>query len=303
LYLNVKDDGVRWQTLLLPWIGELPLGHHNPYPHALIAAPFLLRFARSRRAGSVIYVGAVYLVGCVAWAAWLGHSLTPAAQADAAGLFGLPGLLDLITEAMSLTLILSWQTPVMILGIAVAVAGTRRMSPFERDLLAGIVLTAAFYVAFRASQGHGWGYRYIYNVLGNLVLLGVAGIMEVRSRCGSIRMERLVAASLLLTVAFQWPLRGTQIERFVRPFAAASRFIRDGGGAAVIVPTARIWYGSDLIRNDPELSSPVVVARSHSKAVGQRRWLAEHVGGGVWAVDVRILGSMGLMVGAEEGQR
>jgi hypothetical protein len=303
LYLNVKDDGVRWQTLLLPWIGVLALGLHNPFPHALFVAPFLLRFARSRRAGAVVYVGAVYLVGCMVWATWLGHSLTPAARAHAAGLFGLPGLLDLITEAMSLTLILSWQTPVMVLGIAVAVAGTRRMSPFERDLFAGIVLTTAFYMTFGASQGHGWGYRYIYNVLGNLVLLGVGGIMAVRSRCGSIRMERLVAASLLVTMAFQWPLRATQIERFVRPFAAASRFIRDGGGAAVIVPTARIWYGSDLIRNDAELSSPVVVARSRSNAVEQRRWLAEHAGGGVRVVDVGILGSMGLMVRAEGSER
>jgi hypothetical protein len=303
LYLNVKDDGVGWQTLLLPWIGVLALGLHNPFPHALFVAPFLLRFARSRRAGAVIYVGAVYLVGCMVWATWLGHSLTPAARAHAAGLFGLPGLVDLVTEVMSLSLILSWQTPVMALGIALMMAGTRRMRPFERDLLAGIVLTAAFYVAFRASQGHGWGYRYIYNVLGSLVLLAVAGIMEIRSRCGSIRMERLVAASLLVTVAFQWPLRGRQIERFVRPFAAASRFIRDGGGAAVVVPTARIWYGSDLIRNDPELSSPVLVARSHSNPGEQRRWLAKHVGGGVRDVDVGILGGMGLVVGVEEGQR
>jgi hypothetical protein len=104
-------------------------------------------------------------------------------------------------------------------------------------------------------------------------------------------------------MAFQWPLRATQIERFVRPFAAASRFIRDGGGAAVIVPTARIWYGSDLIRNDAELSSPVVVARSRSNAVEQRRWLAEHAGGGVRVVDVGILGSMGLMVRAEGSER
>jgi hypothetical protein len=42
-----------------------------------------------------------------------------------------------------------------------------------------------------------------------------------------------------------------EVERFVRPFAAASAWVESQPAAVVILPTASVWYGRDLVRNDP----------------------------------------------------
>jgi hypothetical protein len=303
LYLKSEQSDRCWPGLVLPWIGVLALGLHNPFPHALFVAPFLLRMLRTRRLAQVCYVGGVYLAGSALWLYWLHWSLSSQDQAVALGLFGLPGLVDLLTQVMDFGLILSWQTPVMLLGMGVAFVRVRHLRRVERDLLAGALLTFAFYACFRSTQGHGWGYRYMYGVLGNLVIVSAIGMRLLARRHGTVMAARLVIASLVVTVAVQWPLRAMQIERFIRPFAAASRFIRDGGGAAVVVPTARIWYGSDLIRNGPEFSRPVIVAQSHRNPGDQRRWLEEHVRGGVRMADLELLARLGLVVGAKGSER
>lgn len=295
LYLKSEGKGVDWAVLLLPWVGILALGLHNPFPHALFAAPFLLRIVRSRGVGVSAYVGAVYVVGCALWLAWLGYSVSPSEQAVASSMFGFPDSFHLLTEAMSLSLILSWQTPVMVLGLALAVASARRLSSFERDLLAGVALTCCCYFLFVTSQGHGWGYRYTYNVLGNLVLLGVAGLFVASEHCGIARTRRLVGASLVASVIIQLPVRARQVERFVRPFATASRAISESGDAAVVIPTSEIWYGSDLIRNGPYVKAPVIIAESRSHPSAQGRWLELHVVGRIRYLRLSDLAATGLV--------
>ena len=45
------------------------------------------------------------------------------------------------------------------------------MSKTVAVLGAGVVLTFAFFSFYPSTQGHGWGYRYVYGMLGNLALL------------------------------------------------------------------------------------------------------------------------------------
>jgi hypothetical protein len=296
LYLKVEARAGRWPILLLPWVGLVALGLHNPFPHALFVAPFLLRIVRSRRAAISAYCGAVYLLGSSMWLAWFHHSISPGDQALALGIFGLPDPAHILTQAMSISEIISWQTPVMVLGFGVALMRAKSLRPVERDLVTGVLLTVAFYCFYLSSQGHGWGYRYIYGVLGNLVLLSMAGLLIMARECGSIRTARLAGLSLLLTIAVQLPLRTFQIERFVRPFAVASRDIEESRATAVVVPVTRAWYGSDLIRNSPDLRPPIVIAESESQPAAQRRWLAEHFGGAVRYISLEELAALGLTV-------
>jgi hypothetical protein len=285
LYLRAMERGVGWELLLLPWLGVLALGLHNPFPHALFAAPFLLRIARSKPKLVSIYIGGTYLLGVALYAIWWRLTMPVADQSHALALFGMPNSFDLLTQMMSLSLILSWQTPVLMLAVCLSTVMLKRPESMERDLAAGLGLTLAFYFVFRTSQGHGWGYRYFYSVLGSFVLLGVAGLRLMVEQYSRALIQRVVAASLILSVAVQLPIRAVQIERFVRPFAATSRMISSTGAAAVVIPTGLVWYGPDLIRNDPFLSGPVMVAASSDAAQEQRQWLGAHFG-----TSVRFLG-------------
>lgn len=257
LLLYLRDDRAGW--LAAPWVGALALGLHNPFPHALFVAPFLIRMLLRRRFGWLAYAGAVYAVSAVAWLAWLrfasaGGGGGGGGSTSAAGLLGSFRLPDAgmgFVHALDLTLVFSWQTPVLPVLLLVALFAWRRLGAAERDLAAGLLLTFAFYLLFPANQGHGWGYRYIYGALGNVALLAAAGAAIAARQLPRERVRALVAASLLVTVAVQLPLRFRQIERFVHPYASAMAFIAARPAPLIAVDFNEGAYVWDLIRNDP----------------------------------------------------
>jgi hypothetical protein len=116
----------------------------------------------------------------------------------------------------------------------------------------------------------------------------------VARRHGAVVAARLVIASLVVTVAVQWPLRARQVAGFVKPFAAASQFIARSAAQVVVVPSTRVWYGPDLVRNGPELQPPVVVMQSLRGVNAQRDWLRAHAPGGVRRVTSSELAKLGL---------
>jgi hypothetical protein len=157
----------------------------------------------------------------------------------------------LFVHGLNLSLLFSWQTPVLSVLLVFAVLSWRRLGPTERDLAWGLLLAFAFYVLFPADQGHGWGYRYVYGALGNVVLLAAAGAALAMEHLGRERTRALIITSLLVSVAIQLPLRFWQIERFVRPYAHAMAFIAARPAPLVAVDYAEGAYAWDLIRNDP----------------------------------------------------
>jgi hypothetical protein len=74
LYLVLRDD--RFGLAAAPWVGVAALGLQNPLPHALFAAPFLLRVLRTRRIGWIAYYTAAYGAGALAFYRWM--SVAPA---------------------------------------------------------------------------------------------------------------------------------------------------------------------------------------------------------------------------------
>jgi hypothetical protein len=254
LYLYLRDDG--GARLALPWAGVLALGLHNPFPHALFAAPFLLRVVLRRRFGWAAYYAVVYLAGAAAWYHWLRFAAAPTAAAarstsSLVDTFTFPSGHQLVTQALNLGLIISWQTPVLFVLALAAVIAWRRLSATERDLAWGVALTISLYVFFPANQGHGWGYRYVYGVLGSLVLLGARGASLLAHVRGDAAMQWLVTASAAVSIAVQLPLRASQVSSVVRPHAAALEFIAARPEKLVLVDVTAAWYASDLVRNDP----------------------------------------------------
>jgi hypothetical protein len=69
LWLYLREDAS--STLVLPWVGVIAMGLHFPFVHAFFVLPFLIRILRRRPWGATVYLGTVYLAGCLFWFWWL----------------------------------------------------------------------------------------------------------------------------------------------------------------------------------------------------------------------------------------
>jgi hypothetical protein len=160
---------------------------------------------------------------------------------------------------MNTALLLSWNCPVLGPLVLVAVLHPRRLDDVQVDLALGVLLTIIFFMFFPLTQGHGWGYRYAHQVLGNLCLLAAAGVSALYETLGQRRTRQWLAAGLVTSLIVQLPLRLRDTEQFVRPFARGVEYVRSRDATILLVRGDSIWYGADLIRNDPYLTYPVVV--------------------------------------------
>jgi hypothetical protein len=252
LYLVLRED--RPGLAAAPWVGALALGLHNPFPHALFAAPFLLRLLRTRRIGWIGYYAAVYGGASFMWYRLMSFSHSQVARGAAVQEFGLPTAQQYFVQGMNFSLLLTWQAPAMALFLVAAFFLIRSLKQAERDLMMGIVLTFAFYFLFPQNQGHGWGYRYFYSVLGSASLLAASATVALGGQTGTI-VRRVVIASSIAALFVQLPLRLAQAERFVRPYAATVDYIRSRPADVVILDSRSAYYGRDLVRNDPFLTA------------------------------------------------
>ena len=260
-WLFQRGDPRSWGLALA--VGVLALGLHNPVPHALFVAPFLLRLLRERRWSRLVPAMVVYSAGGAMWLAWL-RMADPWARPDGAGLltmFAWPNLTSVWLQSVNLSLLFTWHAPLFGTLAIVGIVQARRLDPMLRDLAIGVVLTLGFYFFFPLTQGHGWGYRYAYQVLGGLALLAAAGTPAMVHALGARRAQLLLVASFVIALAVQVPLRFKQGERFVRPYAAAYRHLLGKPADVVLIRADSIWYGRDLVRNDPYLEGqPVMLA-------------------------------------------
>ena len=294
LWLYLAPRRATWA--LLPVVGALALGLHNPFPHALFVAPFLIRELRNRRSGWLLYWGLVYGAASLGWLAYLRASVGGGGGGSLTDAFGVPTMpWEWVLRFMQLSVVLSWQTPVAAVLLLLAVVCWRRLGTVERDLAGGMVLTVGVYALFTATQGHGWGYRYVYNVLGNMALLAAVGASLAAEAYGASRVARAVAASLLLTALVQWPLRLVQVERFVRPFAAADAYVRARPAAVVVVRPDASWFGRDLVRNDPSLRGSPTVLSAAGLAPADSQRLAARYGAGVHWLEPAELAPLGVV--------
>jgi hypothetical protein len=261
LSLYVRGDLRSWIAALL--VGALALGLHNPFPHALFVTPFLLRELRKKRWTRVGLAAAVYASAGTVWLVWIAHT-HPATPGSASGLlhvFAWPNVGSVALHTMNVSLLLTWNAPVLGPLVLAAVASPRRMSPLHRDLALGVLLTLLFFVFFPLTQGHGWGYRYAHQVLGNLYLLAAEGVGTITAAMGARRARAWLVVGFAAAILFQVPLRLRDTEAFVRPFARANEYVRSRKATVVLVDGQGVWYGRDLIRNDPFLRHPIVARR------------------------------------------
>lgn len=296
LLLYLRDDAWSWAGATI--VGATALGLHHPFSHAIFVTPFLVRLLMDRRWARLASISVVYAAACALWIYWLRMSGTahanPGALAQARTLLSIPRTAALWLQGIDISLLFTWQTPVFGLLVLAAMLRSKRLPRVFRELGLGVFLAILFYacrggVHGPVNQGHGWGDRYAYEVLGNLVLLAALGAGVLRGVLGRERTLGILAASLVVTLLVQWPIRFVNTESFVRPFAAGEAYLRTRPADVVIVKADSVWYGRDLLRNDPYLrGQPTIV--DFSIAPAQRARLEqEHPGRVVEVTNAELL--------------
>jgi hypothetical protein len=305
LWLYLRDDRV--SRAAIPWVGVAALGLHNPFPHALFVAPFLFRTLRRRRIALLGYWAIVYSAGAFVWLrvlqAAVGNDIASVAGPASApvGLLGFlssfhaPNALRRMVEGMNAALVLDWQTPLVAIALIVALCSWRRLAPTMRDLALGFLGTMLIYAFFPATQGHGWGYRYMYGVLGNVALLSAVGVDEMAAVVGGHRIRLLIGLSTALTLLYQLPHRFIAVEQFTRPFARGAAWVAAQDAEVVVVPTHAVWYGADLIRNDPFLRRRPLIAAAAGLSAEQITALQAKYPGRIRIVRPEELWAVGML--------
>ena len=274
LWLFLRDRW--WGHLAAVPVAFVASGLHQVAFHPLFAAPFVFSLLLTGRRSLAVYYGGVYasiiLFWIFYWSLLIGTSTTtPNGSAADVGLLSFVQRIGEISnlEAASVALMainllrfLAWQSPLMLPLALVGLITCRTRSGILVSLALGIALTLAVTLVVMPFQGHGWGYRYLHGMLGSIALFAAQGWIWLSD--GSAYRRQQLTAILLLSIALSifalLPWRLAQVYTFVGPYAAASAAIARSKADVVVVDASNIWYGVDLVRNDPLLaSSPKVL--------------------------------------------
>lgn len=274
LWLFLRDRW--WGHLAAVLVAFVASGLHQVAFHPLFAAPFVFSLFLTRRWSLAIFYGGAYasivLFWILYWSLLIGaNTTTPIGPAADVGLLSFVQRIGEISNleaasaalmALNLLRFLAWQSPLMLpLALVGLIICSKRHSILV-NLALGIALTLAVILVVMPFQGHGWGYRYLHGALGSIALLAAQGWISLSDRSAQLhqRLSAIFLLSVALSIFALLPWRLAQVYAFVGPYAAASAAIARSEVDVVVVDASNIWYGVDLVRNDPLLtSSPKVL--------------------------------------------
>lgn len=252
-------------------IGFLATGLHQLIFHPLFVAPFVLGLWLRRRYRPAIFYTLGYATICAFWILYWQVVLT-IERGDleiATGVGPVRFISEVVTLLLSfdwsgsigLTLknllrFVAWQNPAALLLVVPAWSAILRRDGIARELAAGCLLTLVAMFVILPYQGHGWGYRYLHGLIGNLSLLGGYGWIALADRFGADETRRaatIIAVASACSALFLLPMHFYQAYCFAAPYARASKAIERAGTDIVIVDKIDMLFGEDLIRNDPFL--------------------------------------------------
>ena len=121
--------------------------------------------------------------------------------------FQVPGFYQFLIEPMNLSMLFAWQSLALTVPALVALIYWKRLTPFVKTLAWGCLLTCGFFFFFPLDQVLGWGYRFFGGVLGNLVLVAVAGWFYLKESLGLRKAWGFLVLGTALAVLVQFPLR------------------------------------------------------------------------------------------------
>jgi hypothetical protein len=272
-------------------VGSLALALHNPVPHMLFAAPWLVWVA-TRPGGARLFASLIlgYVPLCVllglGWFLFSGQLIreglvpatAPVAYSDRLKnmieIFSLPNATVVLARLIGIAKTWVWSVPgLMILAAAGAVRW--RQDALCRLLTGSALLTLFGYFLVPVDQGHGWGYRYFHSAWMALPLLATAALYRpgrTPKETGPPRLfednktKGFVAACMLLTLVFGMSFRAWQMQDFVARDLRQVPQYKGTERRVVILDIRSSFYGADLVQNDPWLRGNEIRMYSHGAA-------------------------------------
>lgn len=265
LALFLKDTRLSHAGAII--VGFVATGLHQPIFHPMFVAPFLLMLLWQKRwrllASYCTAYGAIgaFWLGWPLWISSFGLAAIPenantgvSFLARAADVMHIPGINAFWLMAINLLRFVSWQHLLLLplLGAGLHYAW-RSGDGIARALALGVLLPLPVALIILPYQGHGWGYRYLHGVLGNVCLLGVYGWHVLKDR--GLRLDRLLLHSSIVTAVILIPLHGWQVYQMTKPFAEIDRAIGRSGAQLAIIDDGAAPFARDLVFNRPDLSN------------------------------------------------
>jgi hypothetical protein len=257
LWLFLRNTGASHGGAMV--VGFAATGLHQLIFHPLFVAPFVLGLWVQRRFRLAALYTLAYAAICLFWVSYWGLIL-PVTGGDAGGVsalfaraFSMLGV-DAATFAFmirNMVRFIAWQNPATLILFIAALASVRKWQSPLPQLLGGLVLTIVAMAVILPYQGHGWGYRYLHGLLGSISL--IAAYAWVSAAEGQAARLRTILAACTIFAVVILPVRAWQVHDFTRPYARAYDAIRTADADIVIVDGTEIWFGGDLVRNDPYL--------------------------------------------------
>lgn len=293
-------------------LGSVALCLHNPVPHFLFAAPWIvwlaLRPASLRPLLALVagYLPLVLILG-FGWA-WFAQSVADSATtilyeqsatwtARIQKVFSLPSPSLLYARTVALMKMWIWAVPAT---LVLAAVGAWRLwgNHWIRLFSCSAIFTFCAYLFVPFSQGHGWGYRYFQSAWFALPLLAVGALRETPGAKESASvvarsLPRYFAACCALSALFLIPLSAYLVEGHISRHLAQIPVAAHGDPKVVLISAAG-YYSEDLVQNDPFLREPVVKLISHgrkrdreqmAKEFPQLELLQISAAGSVWGVN------------------
>ncbi len=240
-------------------VGSLALVLHNPYPHVLFAAPWIIAFARSKDqrlsffALILGYLPLTILMG----AGWLylreivtsGNSGFNVISENINAVFRLPDQSMIDIRVAEIVKMWIWAVPCLFL---LAALGRLRRGDDQpvRLLTQSAVLTFVGYVFFIFDQGHGWGYRYFHSAWGVAPILAACA-MTARPESNG-RLAAFAGATAMLNLMLVLPVQMIQIDSIISRHSTQLPKPRRPGNNVYFVRNGG-FYRADLVQSDPLL--------------------------------------------------
>jgi hypothetical protein len=277
LYALLLIDPTRRKAMLAGVVGSIALTLHNPVPHILFAAPWiiwLLTRERGLRLSAWLAVGyaPLCLILGVGWFWFTGH-LRQAGLPVSTGGHSLSGMLDslsvfsfpsesiVLARFVGIAKVWVWAVPGLILLACVGSWKSWR-HPALRLLSWSALLTLLGYFMVPVDQGHGWGYRYFHSAWIALPLLAAGALTPSPiGRQGTFFEDAgsrtFIVTCAVLTLLIGVPFRAVQVRDFMMEDLAQLPAYPGNERQVVLIRRDNSFYG-DLVQNDPWLRSNAI---------------------------------------------
>jgi len=249
-----------YRSLAAGMVGSLALVLHQPFPHALFAAPWIVALARSkekRRSFFALVLGYLPLLIFIG-AGWLqlrayitaGDSGFNVIGNNLSGDFSLPDKSMIDARVASMAKMLIWAAPGLFLF---AVLGRLRRGDDQsvRLMMQSAVVTFVGYLFVIFDQGHGWGYRYFHSAWGVIPILAACAMAARPGSSG--RLTTFAGAAALLSLMLIVPFQMMQIDGMITRHLAQLPPLRKPGNNVFFVGVPGGFYAADLVQMDPLL--------------------------------------------------